>query len=154
MFPEMRRIKRQMSDKDAIKVLEEGIDGVLGTISENGYPYTVPVNYVYTNNKVYFHCAFEGHKLRNIKVNNKVSFTVITKNDIMESEFSTDYQSVILFGKAKIVEPSKEILMALIKKYSMNFLEKGKKYVDNEYLTTQIVEIEIEHITGKERKKR
>lgn len=152
MFPKMRRDKKQTSTEKAYQILENGIDGVLGTISHTGYPYTVPVNYSVVNNKIYFHSAFEGHKISNIKNNNKVSFTVITRNEIIENEFTTDFESVIVFGTAKLVEPSKELLMSLIEKYSLNFLKEGKEYVDKSYMTTQIVEITIEHITGKERK--
>lgn len=145
----MRRKKNQLNEEETIKILEEGIDGVLGTISENGYPYTVPVNYVYMNDKIYFHCAFDGHKLENIKRNPLVSFTVIGKNDIVEETFTTDYKSVIVFGKAKVIGPSKEVLMGLIQKYASRYMESGKAYVDKDFSTTQIVEITIDHMTGK-----
>lgn len=151
MFKDMRKIKRQMTDEDSRKALLIGIDGVLGTISDNGYPYAIPVNYIFHNEKVYFHCATKGHKLDNIIRSNKVSFTVITKNDIDEKEFSTNYQSVVIFGKAKLIKPNKEILMEIIKKYS-RFITEGIDYVDKSYMGTQLVEIEIDHMTGKERK--
>ncbi len=152
MFPKMRRFKNELSEKETYQVLEKGIDGILGTISYTGYPYTVPVNYALVNGKIYFHCATSGHKLDNIKENSNVSFTVVTRNEIIQDEFTTDFQSVILFGKAKLIEPSQEILMELIKKYSSLFLKEGKEYVKNSYMSTQLVEITIEHITGKERK--
>lgn len=151
MFREMRRSKRKMNDEIAYQLLEEGIDGVLGTVGENGYPYAVPVNYVLLNNKIYFHSATEGHKIDNIKFNNKVSFTVIAKNEVLQREFSTEFKSVIAFGKAKLVEANKEILMEIIKKYSLPFLTEGNDYVNSSYSHTQIVEIEIQHISGKER---
>ena len=153
MFREVRRKNREMNREDIIKVLNEGLDGILGTISvDNDYPYTVPVNYIYFDNKIYFHSALEGHKIDNIKKNPKVSFTIINRNEILASKFSTNYQSVTLFGHAKLVEPSKEILLEIIKKYSGDFLESGKKYINNDYMKTQIVEITIDHISGKERK--
>lgn len=152
MFREMRKSKRAMSLEESIEVLNCGIDGVLGTISENGYPYAVPVNYVYYDSKIYFHSATEGEKISNILNNDKVSFTVVTKNKVLQSKFTTDFQSVILFGRAKLVQPSKEILFELIKKYSPDFLKSGKTYVEKEFMSAQIVEISIEHLTGKERK--
>lgn len=151
MFPKMRKNKRETSKEEALQILERGSEGILGTISYTGYPYTTPVNYILFENKIYFHCADEGHKLENIKHNNKVSFTVITKNKILESIFSTDFESVIVFGKARLIEPSKDILMELIKKYSPNFTTEGRQYVEKSYLNTQLVEIEIDHITGKRR---
>ena len=41
--------------------------------------------------------------------------------------------------------------MELIKKYSPNFIESGTSYVNKDFSTTILVEITIEHITGKER---
>lgn len=151
MFREMRRIKNIMSNEDTISLLQRGQEGVLGTISDNGYPYTVVVNYVYFNNKVYFHSAKEGHKIDNIINNNKVSFTVFDNVKIVEEKFTTKYQSVTLFGTAKILPGNKTILMELIKKYSENFIKSGKEYVDKSFDTTILIEIDIEHITGKER---
>ncbi len=152
MFKEMRKHKRQMTKEESCDVLKKGIDGVLGTISNNGYPHTVPLNYVYYKDKIYFHSAKEGLKIDNINSNEKVSFTVVSKNDVNSQLFTTDFQSVICYGKAKIIGESKEILLELIKKYSPAFLNEGKKYIDKAFMNTNIVEITIEHMTGKERK--
>lgn len=151
MFREMRRKKNQMSHDDTLNLLETSAVGVLGTISENGYPYTVALNYVYYNGKVYFHSAKEGHKIDNIMNDDRVSFTVYDNVNIIEEKFTTKYQSVTLFGKAKILEGNREILMELIRKYSPNFISSGKEYVHKSFDTTILVEIDIEYITGKER---
>ena len=151
MFVEMRRKKNQMTNQNALELLRRCDEGILGTITEDGYPYTVPVNYVLYNNKIYLHSAKEGHKLSNIKRDNKVSFTVFDNVQIIQETFTTKYQSVILFGKAKIIPGNKEILMELIKKYSASFLDSGFKYVNKSFDTTFLVEITIEHMTGKER---
>ncbi len=151
MFREMRRLKNQMKHEDAVKLLSKTAEGVLGTISENGYPYTVVVNYVLFNDKLYFHSAKEGHKIDNIKNNPKVSFTVYDNVKIIEDKFTTKYQSVTIFGKAKIIPGNKEVLMELIKKYSGDFLNSGREYVSKSFNTTDLVEITIEHLTGKER---
>ncbi|MBN2604601.1 MAG: pyridoxamine 5'-phosphate oxidase family protein [Bacilli bacterium] len=151
MFPQMRRIKNQMEQAKAVDILTNSEMGVLGTISDNGYPYTVPVNYVYINHKIYFHSAFTGHKISNIQQNNKVSFTVVSSSHIVEEEFTTKYESVIVFGRAKIIDPNQDILFALIEKYSPHFLDSGKQYVKKEFSTASIVEIEIDYMSGKER---
>jgi len=148
----MRRKDRMMNYDDTIKALRNGIDGMFVTISENEYPYAVPVNYIYYDEKIYFHSAKVGHKIDNLKVSDKVSFTVVTRNEVLAKEFSTDFQSVIVFGKARLVEPSKGLLMEIIKKYSSMFMKEGKAYVDKSFASTQLVEITIDHITGKERK--
>ncbi len=151
MFREMRRQKNQMKQEDAYQLLLNSKEGVLGTISSNGYPYTVVLNYVLVDNKIYFHSADEGHKIDNIKQNPRVSFTVYDNVEIIEKDFTTKYQSVTVFGTAKLIPHNKEILMKLIEKYAPRFQESGQKYVEKSYTTTQLVEIKIERMTGKER---
>ena len=153
MFPKMRRSKAEMNIEDTISLLTRCDEGVLGTIGINGYPHTTPINYVYYNKKIYMHSAKEGYKLRNIENNDKVSFTVYDGIYIDEEKFTTKYQSAIAYGIAKIIPGNKEILMELIKKYSKSFAAEGLEYVNKSFDTTFLIEITIDHITGKIRKK-
>ena len=153
MFPKMRRFKSEMSKEDTINLLNRCDEGVLGTIGTNGYPHTVPINYVYYNEKIYMHSAKEGYKLNNIEENPKVSFTVYDDVYVDEEKFTTKYQSAIVYGIAKVIPGNKEVLMELIKKYSNTFLKEGVKYVDKSFDTTFLIEIKIEHMTGKLRKR-
>ncbi len=150
MFREMTRKKNQISDQDAMHLLINGRYGVLGTISENGYPYTTPLNYVYLDHKIYFHSAKIGHKIDNINHNEKVSFTVVGEESIIEEELTSQYKSVTLFGKAKVVPGHKEILFALVEKYAIRMLAESKESIEKDYHNTSIIEITIEHLTGKE----
>lgn len=149
MFKEMRRIDKKMSQEMVIALLARGQVGVFSTISENGYPYTIAVNYVYYQNKIYFHCAKTGQKIDNIKENPKISFTVYDSVEVIGDELNTKYQSVVVFGKAKMIEPTEEILLELVKKYSNLPKEKVQSMINQEINITAIVEIEIEHLTGK-----
>jgi len=149
MFKEMRRRDKLMSEKDTLALLIRGEEGILGTISDNGYPYTVVVNYVFYNGKIYFHCAKTGHKIDNIKKNEKVSFSVYDNVEVVGEELNTKYQSLTLFGRARVINTSREILMELIKKYSDIPLEKANDMISEEINITALVEIEIDHITGK-----
>ena len=90
MFREIRLKDRSVDDEKAIAILAQGSYGVLSTIGEDGYPYGVPLNYTYFDNCICFHCAQEGHKIENINFNNKVSFCVVTKSDVLDNEFDTD----------------------------------------------------------------
>lgn len=154
MFKEMRRKDKQLPTDEDIKILTDGKYGMLSTISTNGYPYVVPLNYVYHKGSIYFHSAVEGHKLENIKNNSKVSFCVVSDVEIIPREFDTKYKSVIVFGNAKEVfnGEKEEGLLALIEKYSKQFIDQGKKYIQNSKDKTRVVKIEIEHITGKTQK--
>lgn len=154
MFKEIRRKDRQLSKNEIKNILDKGSYGILSTFGENGYPYGVPVNYFYFENAVYFHCAQGvGHKIENINYNNKVSFTIVTKDNIDSGKFTTRYESVILFGKAYEVADNKEIYFEkLIDKFSPDFKKEGLKYIKTGADSTGLYKIEIEHITGKANK--
>lgn len=151
MFREMRRKDKQISTEQAIEILKRCSYGVLSLVGENGYGYGVPLNYVYVDNKIYFHSAKRGYKLDSIKCNNKVSFCVVGKAEILPDKFDTKYESVIAFGKAEEVDGDEKYfaLMEMIKKYSKDFLDKGRKYIEDAGSQTRIFKINIEHITGK-----
>ena len=154
MFREMRRFKQQLTEEETIRILETCKTGILGLIGDEGYPYTVPINYVYENNKIYIHCAKIGHKIDAIKNNNKVSFCVIEKDDVVKEKLTTYYKSVIAFGKARILENADEVFYAaesLGLKYNddKEFIDKEIK---QELNALACVEIVIEHMTGKQSK--
>lgn len=152
MFREMKRIKQQLSEEMILLVMERGTNGVLSTIGDEGYPYGVPVNYVYSNNKIYFHCAKEGHKIDSIIHNPKVSFTVIDEDKIVSSEYTSYFRSVIAFGKARITDGDEWIsgFRALVEKYSGDQPNDAKDKMIMGCHKSHIVAIDIEHITGKE----
>lgn len=151
MFKEMRRKEKGISKEEIEKILTKGEYGILSTINDNGYPYTVPLNFVYYNNSIYFHCATEGKKLDNIRDNDRVSFCVVTDTEVLAEKFNTKYKSVVVFGAAsEVVDNLKEvILFELIDKYSPQFLVEGKKYIQAAKDKTKVIKIDIHHITGK-----
>ena len=154
MFKEMRRKDRKLELCEAEEILTKGEYGILATIGENGYPYGVPVNYAYFNNTIFFHCAAEGHKLQNLEYESKVSFTVVGDTCPLPDKFSTNYESVIVFGQAsEASEDEKEkILLEIIQKYSPDFIENGKDYITKSSKHSRVFKIGIDHITGKGRK--
>jgi len=87
-----------------------------------------------------------------IKANNKVSFTVVAEDTVVPNTFSTNYYSVIGFGRASIVEDNEEkrfALDALVDKYSASFKEEGNKEIEREWSIVSIIKVEFEHIAGK-----
>ena len=83
MFREMRRGKQLLSKEDTAAVMSRCTNGALACIGDKGYPYSVPLNYVYFDDKVYFHSAKEGHKIDAIIKNPKVSFSVTDEDTIV-----------------------------------------------------------------------
>lgn len=154
MFKKMRRKNQEIGQEEIDEILSKGEYGFFSTVSDNGYPYTIPVSFVYSDNCIYFHCAPVGHKLENIKKNSKVSFCVVTDTELLPEKFDTKYKSVVVFGEAcEITGDIKEaVLLKLVNKYSLDFLEEGKEYINNAKDRTSVIRIKIDHMTGKARK--
>ena len=152
MFREIRIEDRVINNEKAIEIIKKGSFGVLATIGKDGYPYGVPLNYTYFDNCICFHCAQEGHKLDNINFDNKVSFCVVTKSDVLANEFDTDYESAIAFGKATVItddSEKKDILLSVLNKYSSDYLKAGDNYMKKYWDETKVLKIRIEHLSGK-----
>lgn len=155
MFREIQNSKRILPQGAVEEILQAGEEGVLATISKDGYPYATPLNYVYHNGAIYFHCALTGHKLDNITFNPKVSFCVYVGTELMPSKFSIKFQSVVVFGKAEDVsgDEKKEALLALVRRLSPDDIPAGEKYIKNDIDKTRVIKINIEHATAKGRVK-
>lgn len=83
MFREMRRKKQLLPEEEAIAILKEGTFGVLALSGDDGYPYAVPISYVYEGGKLWFHCAKSGHKLDAIRREPKASFCVTAQDKVV-----------------------------------------------------------------------
>ena len=154
MFREMRRKRQQLTDAECVEILKKNTSGVLAVSGDGGYPYAVPLSYVYDNGSLYFHCAKSGHKLDAIKSCDKVSFCVIDQDLGVPAEYTTYFRSVILFGRASIVDGDKEIHSAIeklaIKYHPTDSKESRNLAIEKEYKAMCMVKIQIEHMTGKE----
>lgn len=153
-IPAMRRSDRQLTDLQTLAILEKGNFGVLSTVDEENQPYGVPLNYVYHQGNLYFHCAPEGYKLLNINQNRRVSFCVVEKAMLIPETFSTDYASAIVFGEAFPVEGQEKILalQLLIQHLAPNQETKGESYIQAQADKTEVVRITVQKMTGKARK--
>lgn len=150
---EMRRKDRATDRTEAEAILAKGEYGILATIGEDGYPYGVPISYAVDQEKIYFHCAkASGHKNLNLEYSDKVCFTVVGATEVLPSEFATRYESVIVFGKAKVAEDKMRGLEKIVEKYSPDFKPEGKAYAERAFKAVELYEIQIEKITGKARK--
>lgn len=154
MFREMRRINQLLDPSEVTAVLGRCTNGVLACLGDAGYPYAVPLNFVYHNEKLYFHCAKAGHKLEAIIKEPKVSFAVIDEDTIFSSEYTSYFRSVIAFGKARIVEGDEwfDAFKALVEKYSGDQPEAAKISEIEACKRSHIIAIDIEHMTGKQAK--
>lgn len=147
----MRRADKALPADVITRLLLEGEYGILSTVDAEGQAYGVPLNYVYLNDCIYFHCAPQGHKIANILANSKVSFCVVGRTRVLPAEFSTEFESVIVFGEASVVQGDDryQALLGLVQKYSPEFVTEGHKYIEQFDSRTKVVRIDVNSMTGK-----
>ena len=153
MFREMRRKKQKLSKEECDRILYNGTPGVLALHGDDGYPYAVPVSYVYNGEKLLFHSAKNGHKIDAILKNAAASFCVIDQDQIVPEEYTTYFRSVIAFGNARILEAEEEkraAILLLAEKYCPSQRDGWQEAIDREWKALCMVEIRVEHMTGKQ----
>ena len=152
-FRDMRRKRQQLSEAESIGILQKATSGTLALLGDNGYPYAVPISYVYHEGKMYFHSALSGHKVDAIRQCDKASFCVIDKDDVQPEKYTTFFRSVIAFGRIHIIEDETEKLaMArmLGNRYNPNNDESLQKEIESGLSRMLMIRFDIEHLTGKE----
>ena len=152
-FRDMRRKRQQLSEAESIGILQKATSGTLALLGDNGYPYAVPISYVYHEGKMYFHSALSGHKVDAIRQCDKASFCVIEQDDVQPKKYTTFFRSVIAFGRIHIIEDDKEKLaMArmLGNRYNPNNDESLQKEIEGGLSRMLMIRFDIEHLTGKE----
>ena len=153
MFREMRRTKQLMGNSQVEEILLRNTSGTLALLGDDGYPYAVPLSYVYHDGKLYFHSASNGHKIDAVKQYPKASFCIIDQDKIVPEKYTTHYRSVIAFGKVRLLEDQEEmrkIATALAMKYSSDYAEGIPAEIDDYMSRLAIIEMTIEHMTGKQ----
>ena len=151
MFRELVRKKQKLSINECNEVLRQEVRGVLALNGEDGYPYSVPINFYFDeeNNKIYFHSGKTGYKIDAINVSNKASFCVYDKGYHKDGHWSLNIKSVIIFGRIhKVNEWSDELMIKFCKRFTDDaeyIYSEIEKFKSN----TLILCLEIEHITGK-----
>ena len=154
----MRRTDREVKGYEAIIDILNRCNTIRLGINGSEYPYVVPLSFGFetVNKKItfYIHGAQEGLKHDLIAKNNKVCVEASIFHGFAElpqqNALTTEYESVIGFGKAEIVGGSEAVKgLNLICEHAgfKNFEYGGKKALN----VTRVYKIEIEKFTGKRR---
>jgi len=158
----MRRKHCEITDpKEMTRILASTNTGRLATVDADGYPYITPVNFVFYEGCVYFHCAPQGEKLDNLARNPRVCFEVSVPLAYLEVSFNPErnpcrthqlYHCVIIRGKARII-PDGELktaaLNALVAKHEGNRDFSPVTPNSPSYKACCVVEIKPERMTAK-----
>lgn len=155
-FRPMRRKRQQLSDSLTKSILERNTAGTLALSGDHGYPYAVPISYVYDEAGycIYFHSARAGHKLDAICQDPKASFCVIDQDEIIPEAYTTYFRSVIVFGRMEILEDEAEKRKAmemLGRKYAPQNTETALNHeIESQWKALMVLKLSIDHLSGKE----
>jgi nitroimidazol reductase NimA-like FMN-containing flavoprotein (pyridoxamine 5'-phosphate oxidase superfamily) len=152
VFRALRRKKQILHEAEAIAMLESCTSGVLAVHGDDDYPYAVPLSFAYEDGRILFHSATAGHKVDALERSEKASFCAIAADDIVPSRFTTHFRSVIVFGRARVVtddDEKRHALMCLAAKYSPEHLDTADSEIDGDLKRVCVIELAIEHVTGK-----
>jgi len=149
----MRRNRQQLSTEECERILGRCTSGVLALAGDGGYPYAVPLSYVYADGAIIFHSAMQGHKVDAIRRDSRCSFCVIEKDEIRPAEFTTYFRSVIAFGRIQILEDDNEKVQALRllgRRYSPDDEHGLQHEIDKSLDHVLLLRLDIEHLSGKQ----
>jgi len=158
----MRRKHCEITEpKEMIRILGSTNIGRLATVDAEGYPYITPVNFVFQDGCVYFHCAPEGEKLDNLIRAPRVCFEVDVPLAYLQVDFNPErdpcrthqlYHSVIIRGSARVVpdgDLKTTVLNALVAKHEGNREFPAVIADTASYRACRVVEIKPERMTAK-----
>ena len=154
MFRDLRRKRQALSPQACADVLARGTSGVLAVAGDGGYPYAVPLSFLYDGGKLYFHCARAGHKLDAIRRDPRASFCVIDQDQVVPAEYTSYFRSVIAFGQVRILDSEEEMRQAVEKlalKYAPEDSSSNRQSaIQREWDSLCMLEMTVEHLSGKE----
>ncbi len=149
----MRRKEKEIKDTKEIENIIKSSQICRIAISDEEFPYIVPMNYGYNNNSLYFHCALNGRKIDLLRRNNKVGFEIEQHHKIIKDDVScnwtTKYRSIIGHGIMEIIEDFEQ------KKDGLDILmqQHGKEdniYNDKAVSKVLILKLSIKSISAKQ----
>lgn len=173
----MRRKDREMDREFGIEIIDRSKYGVLSMIAEGNEPYGLPLSIVRDGEYLYFHSAMDGRKVKTLAKNPNVSVVFVgeirvpenytkeeldemakdkTKASLLISKvFTTEYESAIVKGIAKLVEDEQKKVRAMrliCKKYTPAKMDYFDMAIKAGLKRTNIYMIEIKEIKAKRKK--
>ncbi|WP_419885122.1 pyridoxamine 5'-phosphate oxidase family protein [Paenibacillus sp. B-A-8] len=160
----VRYKSRECLDQEKIeRFLKQARLGYLGLVDGN-LPYVVPLNYVWTEGKLYFHGAGDGRRNQVMSDNSEVCFTVCeeygTITDPVPAKTDTAYMSVMIFGQAEPItdlDEATHVLQEMMNKYVPGYYNRplSKQHVEKYRSAVfggpvQVYRVIPSHMTAKE----
>jgi len=151
MFRPMRRFGQQLPPEECEAILQSEKRGVLAVLGDDGYPYTVPLDFLYADGKIYFHGAHEGHKIDALARCDKASFCVTDGGEAREGDWALWFRSVVAFGRVRMLTDREETI-ALARALALKYYptpDGVEEEIEKAGSRVRVLEMTVEHLTGK-----
>ncbi len=149
----MRKKEKEITEASAIEAIIKKSLVCRLALSDDNFPYIVPLCFGYRDRVLYFHGSLKGKKIDIIKKNQNICFEFDINTEIVKAEdachWSMKYRSVIGFGKAVLledIEEKRKALNIIMSQYS----DRTFQFDDAILKKTFVIKVEIESMTGKQ----
>lgn len=151
-----RGAKRATYDRDAmLQILQDGIVAHVGVETESG-PLVLPMVYGIGDNVMYLHGAL-ANSLLGASVEREICATVTIVDGLVFAKtpfnHSMNYRSVVVRGKARLVEDEEETLLALrlMTDHIVETWDVTRPLSQSEIRATRVVALSLDEMSGKVR---
>ena len=156
--PQIRRADKLMPEERCQETIAHAYCGRLASVGPDGWPYVVPLLYVWMNGEIWVHnTRARGHLRTNVDHDSRVSFEVDDPGEVFaygrfECDTSVAYRSIVAFGRIRVVEEwdqKKAFFDAFMEKYSDPDWDRPRGFYPRLDQVT-VYAISVERMTGKE----
>ena len=157
--PTLRRAERAMTDAALRDMVARSFSGRLATVGEDGYPYCIPLLYVWMDGCPYVHgTSARGHFRRNVDHDARVCFELDEPGEVFDyGSFDCDsglsFRSAVLFGRLTVVDDDatkQRFCEALLHKYRANGVQREHPNFFPRLDLVTVYRLDVERMTGKE----
>lgn len=151
----MRRKDREMNREFALTVLDKCDYAVLSMADAETGPYCLPVTIVRSGDALYFHCAPEGRKADLLRRSGRICLAAVGDAHIPPNEFTTEYESAVVFGAcAEVTDEAEKVeaLRLLCQRHVPAHMDAFEREAARSLHRTGVWRIDMETVTGKRKK--
>lgn len=151
----MRRKDREMTKEFAIQVADKCEWATLAMVTQDNTPYCVPISIARIDNFIYFHCAKDGRKIECMKNCDNVCLSCVGDTQRIPEEYTTKYESAVIFGRVyHVIDDEEKIkaLRALCERHAPTNMNGFDEAIQKSLWRTDIWKISIDEISGKSKR--
>jgi nitroimidazol reductase NimA-like FMN-containing flavoprotein (pyridoxamine 5'-phosphate oxidase superfamily) len=150
----MRRREKEIQSREEIEKLIGQVNLCQVSMSDDGVPYLVTMNYGYEDGKFYLHCAHEGRKIDILKKHPAVCVSIVVENEMVRGDtacrWGMKFKSVIASGTVSFLQSPEEKSRALSVLMKQCGAGAGHHFPDDELDAVSVIQITCDQMTGKQ----